>query len=88
MIAIFLRKVDTGKNWSHVTEKEKKIVEKSMPKIDDPAASADPADPQAGLMTMMKKMYEEGDDDMKRTISKAFTESREKSSRGEPGLEI
>ena len=39
-------------------------------------------------VTMMKKMYEEGDDDMKRTISKAFTESREKSSRGEPGLEI
>lgn len=33
---------------------------------------------------MMKKMYEEGDDEMKRTISKAFTESREKSMRGEP----
>jgi len=87
MIAIFLRKVDTGKNWSHVTEKEKKTVEKTMPKMDDPAAAADPADPQAGLMTMMKKMYEEGDDDMKRTISKAFTESREKSAR-EPGLDI
>jgi len=36
-----------------------------------------------GLMSMMKKMYEEGDDEMKRTISKAFTESREKSLKGE-----
>jgi calcyclin binding protein len=26
-------------------------------------------DPQAGLMDMMKKMYEEGDDNMKRTIA-------------------
>ena len=35
----------------------------------------------------MKKMYEEGDDEMKRTISKAFTESREKSMKGETGLD-
>ena len=43
-----------------------------------------------GLMSMMKKMYEEGDDEMKRTISKAFTESREKSLKGEKmeGLDI
>jgi hypothetical protein len=30
---------------------------------------------------------EEGDDEMKRTISKAFTESREKSLKGETGLD-
>jgi len=45
------------------------------------------ADPQEGLMSLMKKMYDEGDDEMKRTISKSFMESREKSSRGvEDGL--
>jgi calcyclin binding protein len=83
MIALFLRKIDTNKNWSHVTEQEKKITEKSMPKMDDAA------DPQEGLMSMMKKMYEEGDDEMKRTISKAFTESREKQGRGvDSGLDI
>ena len=27
---------------------------------------------------MMKKMYDEGDDDMKRTIAKAWTEGQEK----------
>ena len=44
------------------------------PKADDSAA----ADPSANLMTMMKQMYEDGDDDMKRTIAKAWTESRDK----------
>jgi calcyclin binding protein len=29
-------------------------------------------DPQAGLMNMMKKLYEEGDDEMKRTIAQAW----------------
>ncbi len=81
MIAVFLRKVEANKSWSHVTEKEKKITEKSMPKMDENS------DPQEGLMSMMKKMYEEGDDEMKRTISKAFTESREKSLKGETGLD-
>ena len=33
---------------------------------------------------MMKKMYEEGDDDMKRTIAKAWTEGQEK--RGAGGM--
>ena len=29
-------------------------------------------------LNMMKQMYEEGDDDMKRTINKAWTESNSK----------
>jgi len=32
-------------------------------------------DPQAGLMNMMKKLYEEGDDEMKRTIAQAWSKS-------------
>ena len=36
------------------------------------------ADPQANIMNMMKNMYDEGDDEMKRTIAKAWTESRDK----------
>lgn len=34
-------------------------------------------DPQVGLMKMMQRMYEEGDDSMKRTISEAFAKSQE-----------
>ena len=33
-------------------------------------------------MTLMKQMYEDGDDEMKRTIAKAWTESRDKN----PGM--
>ena len=39
-------------------------------------------DPQAGLMNMMKKMYEEGDDNMKRTIAYAWTKSNDKKASG------
>ena len=35
-------------------------------------------DPSAGLLNMMKQMYEDGDDNMKRTIAKAWTESSTK----------
>ena len=35
-------------------------------------------DPQAGIMNMMKKMYEEGDDKMKRTIAEAWSKSQDK----------
>ena len=40
------------------------------------------ADPSDGLMTMLKKIYSEGDDEMKRTINKAWSESQEKKVRG------
>ncbi len=40
-------------------------------------------DPGAGLMSMMKQMYDSGDDEMKRTIAKAWHESQEK--RGKEG---
>ena len=35
-------------------------------------------DPNESLMDLMKKMYDEGDDEMKRTIAKSFSESRNK----------
>ena len=76
MVTILLRKIKP-ETWSCVTEKEHKIKEKNKPKFDEKA------DPQESLMTMMKKMYEEGDDEMKRTIGKAFTESREKQNKEE-----
>ncbi|VDM36884.1 unnamed protein product [Toxocara canis] len=44
----------------------------STPKFDEKA------DPQESLMNMMKQMYEEGDDDLKRSIRKAWHESQSK----------
>ena len=60
-----------AKNWSHVTAVEKRIKElkKNMvPNI------GDDTDPGAGLMNVVKKMYQEGNDEMKKTIAKAWTE--------------
>lgn len=42
----------------------------------------DKADPNDSLMKMMKQMYDEGDDDMKRTIKKAWYESQTKKNDG------
>ena len=36
-------------------------------------------DPSGQLMNMMKRMYDEGDDTMKRTIAEAWSKSRDKS---------
>ncbi|KDR16863.1 calcyclin-binding protein [Zootermopsis nevadensis] len=71
-VVIFLAKKKDGIKWSHMTTHEKKANEPRLPKLDQND------DPSAGLMDMMRQMYEDGDDDMKRTIAKAWTESREK----------
>jgi calcyclin binding protein len=53
-----------------------KCLSRALPKMDE---GKDPGD---SLMQMMKNMYETGDDEMKRTIAKAWTESREKMNTG------
>merc|ERR1719150_722254 len=83
MVVILLAKAETGVKWSHLKKSDKDAAEK--PKF-TPAKPDDNADPSAGLMTMMKQMYEEGDDEMKRTIAKAWTESRDKQSNDMPDL--
>ncbi|XP_015596983.1 calcyclin-binding protein [Cephus cinctus] len=78
MIAIFLAKT-TSKNWSHVTGVEKKITEAKAPSV--PSMEED-SDPGASLMNLMKKMYQDGDDEIKKTIAKAWTESQDKKASG------
>ncbi|XP_059620227.1 calcyclin-binding protein [Phlebotomus argentipes] len=77
MIALYLKKVKPGKKWDCLTSTEKKVKDSknSAFSMDD---DADSKDPSAGLMNMMKKMYESGDSDTKRMIAKAWTEAQEK----------
>nr|XP_020021581.1 calcyclin-binding protein isoform X2 [Castor canadensis] len=63
--------------WDYLTQVEKDCKEKEKPSYDTEA------DPSEGLMNVLKKIYEDGDDDMKRTINKAWVESREKQAKGE-----
>ncbi|XP_014485425.1 PREDICTED: calcyclin-binding protein [Dinoponera quadriceps] len=67
------------KAWSHVTWVEKRIKEAktlSMPDMNEDN------DPGASLMNLMKKMYQDGDDDMKKTIAKAWTKNQQKNAAG------
>lgn len=56
----------------------------TTPKFTDDKNDIDSGDPEKSLMNIMKKMYDEGDDEMKRTIAKSWYESRNK--QGMPDL--
>ncbi|KMS95897.1 hypothetical protein BVRB_004070 [Beta vulgaris subsp. vulgaris] len=64
-VTIVLVKALKG-NWIDLHYKEDKL----KPSLDKEK------DPMAGIMDLMKNMYEEGDEDMKRTIAKAWTDAR------------
>jgi len=75
-VVLKLHKAES-KTWKSLIKTDDKF------KADD--IGADKAkDPSASMMDMMKKMYEEGDDNMKRTIAEAWTKSRDKG--GSPDL--
>ena len=79
MVVIFLAK-KSPKNWSCVTGVEKKIKDAKENLFNpDPEAMSDP---ESSLMGMMKKMYQDGDDDMKKTIAKAWCDSQDKKAAG------
>ncbi|KHN76939.1 Calcyclin-binding protein, partial [Toxocara canis] len=71
-LLIMLKKAKEAEHWKYLTKAEMSSKEKSTPKFDEKA------DPQESLMNMMKQMYEEGDDDLKRSIRKAWHESQSK----------
>ncbi|XP_031473315.1 uncharacterized protein LOC116245864 [Nymphaea colorata] len=64
-VIITLHKASKG-NWMDLHFKEDKL----KPSMDKEK------DPMAGIMDLMKNMYEEGDDEMKKTIAKAWTDAR------------
>ncbi|XP_073115261.1 uncharacterized protein [Elaeis guineensis] len=64
-VIVTLSKASKG-NWLDLHFKEDKL----KPSLDKDK------DPMAGIMDLMKNMYEEGDDEMKRTIAKAWSDAR------------
>ena len=79
-ISLFLKKDKEGTHWSSMkdtTDSWKKSMEENKDDLSD--------DPSAGLMKLMKKMYDEGDDEMKRTIAKSWYESKNKDPTAELG---
>lgn len=64
-IVISLVKASKG-NWLDLRYKEDKF----KPSMDEGK------DPMSGIMDLMKNMYEDGDEEMKKTIAKAWTDAR------------
>ncbi|KAK3205057.1 hypothetical protein Dsin_019103 [Dipteronia sinensis] len=64
-VIITLVKASKG-NWLDLTFKDDKL----KPNLDKER------DPMAGIMDLMKNMYQDGDDEMKQTIAKAWTDAR------------
>lgn len=81
MVLVMCRK-KTAKKWECLTQVEKKTKEKEKPNVEE---NADPSD---GLMSMLKKIYSDGDDEMKRTINKAWSESQEKKAKGDDMMDF
>lgn len=81
-ITLLLRKADKWSHFMNLVDK-RKAARASAGKADK---KKDQEDPSAGIMDMMKQMYEDGDDDMKKTIAKAFTESRQRRQNGDDGF--
>lgn len=78
-IVITLCKAEEGKTWGNLTESQRKEKEAKDSKLSD---NSDMSDPSAGIMNMMKKMYDDGDDDMKRMIKKTWYETQQKQQGG------
>ncbi|KOC65975.1 Calcyclin-binding protein, partial [Habropoda laboriosa] len=82
MVVISLAK-KVAKNWSHVTGIEKRITESKSSLGPDISEDNDPGTSLMSLMNLMKKMYQEGDDELKKTMNQAWAKSQQK---GAPGF--
>jgi len=79
MIIVFMAK-KAKRFWSCITSVEKLLKDAKANSLKTEAT--DDKDPNAGIMSIMKQMYQDGDDEMKRTIAKAWTESQGKKEKG------
>jgi len=79
LLVIFMAKEKQGEKWECVTAQEKRAkAEKNQePKMDAKA------DPNESIMGLMKKMYDEGDSNMKQMLNKTWYESQQKKAAGE-----
>ncbi|XP_055389154.1 calcyclin-binding protein [Condylostylus longicornis] len=76
MVAIYMKKAEENQKWSHLTLTEKRLSQLKDMNKDDSNDLKD--DPTAGIMNIMKKMYQSGDAETKKLIAKTWIESQEK----------
>lgn len=74
-----------GSRWSDLTVIERRLNDIKAANVADTMKDdddEDSKDPTSGLMKVMKKMYDSGDSEMKRMITKAWVEGEEKKRAG------
>lgn len=79
MVVVFAAKSKSTK-WEAVTYEERRIIETK--KASKPETGGNKEDPSSGLMGIMKQMYDDGDDEMKRMLNKTWYESQQKKQAG------
>jgi calcyclin binding protein len=81
-IVLEMKKSPSNKKWWDNIKKSKLGSAPQDKKKEDDSA----ADPGASLMTMMKELYENGDDEMKRTIAETWTKTQKDKAMGGAGM--
>ena len=75
-VYITLKKKDAGPTWPYLTESEQAAADARAPKTGK--GGQGDADGEDSLMEMMRNMYQNGDDEMKQLIGKAWTDGKKK----------
>ncbi|OQR75795.1 calcyclin-binding protein-like [Tropilaelaps mercedesae] len=80
-VVIFLKKAKENEKWTFVTMTEQQIKDaseaKKMERMTDDISSDDPS---AGIMNIMKRIYQDGDDNTKRGIAQAWMKAQDQRS--------
>jgi calcyclin binding protein len=75
MVSVYLKKTKEGDRWQCLTTTEKRLKDSKSKDFEEGLDKDESSkDPMNGLMSIMKKMYDSGDSEMKRTIAKAWQE--------------
>ena len=77
-VIVLCKKKAENTRWDYLTQVEIDCKEKDR----RPAYDSE-TDPSKGLTNVLKKIFDDGDDDMERTIHKAWVESKEKQAKGD-----
>ncbi|XP_055844278.1 calcyclin-binding protein [Episyrphus balteatus] len=72
MVAIYMKKTEEAKTWSHLTLIEKRLKDKQDADMKNDMKGDD------AIVNLMKRMFQSGDAQTKQMIAKAWTESQEK----------
>lgn len=79
IVAIYMKKSEEGKTWSHLTVIEKRLKDKQDADMKNDMKGDD------AIVNLMKRMFQNGDAQTKQMIAKAWTESQEKMHKNDVG---